>query len=57
VLADQVEVSARELRVHGIESAYAGADLVGLRNAVDMDQPADRLAALAARVARTWSRR
>ena len=57
VLADQVEVSARELRVHGIESAYAGADLVGLRNAVDMDQPADRLAALAALVARTWSPR
>jgi glycerate kinase len=56
VLADRVEVSARELRAHGIESAYATADLVS-SDVADPDHPAERLAALAARVARTWSRR
>jgi glycerate kinase len=56
VLAERVEVSARELRVHGIESAYAIADL-GPDAHPNANHPAERLAALSARVARTWSRR
>jgi glycerate 2-kinase len=53
-LAGTAEVSARELRAHGIESAYAMADLVAGGPA---QHPAERLATLTARVARTWSRR
>jgi glycerate kinase len=52
-LAGQVLVGSREMRALGIESAYAVVDLVG-REASFAD-PAGSLAALAQRVARTWS--
>ncbi len=55
VLAGQVTVGAREMRAMGVESAYAVADLVGVDRA--MDDPNGSLAALAERVARTWSPR
>jgi len=55
VLAGQVTVGAREMRAMGVESAYAAADLVGVDRA--MDDPHGSLAALAQRVARTWSPR
>lgn len=55
VLAGQVTVGAREMRAMGVESAYAAADLVGVERALDV--PHDSLAALAQRVARTWSPR
>jgi glycerate 2-kinase len=51
-LAGRVLIGARETRALGVESAYAMDDLV----ADDTLDPADRLAALAERVARTWSR-
>ena len=54
VLAGQVTVGAREMRAMGVESAYAAADLVGVDRA--LDDPHGSLAALAQRVARTWSR-
>ncbi|HEX5560210.1 MAG TPA: glycerate kinase [Nocardioidaceae bacterium] len=53
-LAGRVLVGAREMRALGIESAYSVSDLVGERAVVD--DPAGGLAALAERVARTWSR-
>ncbi|MBA2772541.1 MAG: glycerate kinase [Nocardioidaceae bacterium] len=53
-LAGQVLVGAREMRTLGIESAYSVVDLVGEEAA--FDDPAVSLAALAERVARTWSR-
>jgi glycerate kinase len=52
-LAGQVLVGAREMRALGIESAYSLVDLVGEERAVA--QPAEALAELAERVARTWS--
>ncbi len=52
-LAGQVLVGSREMRALGIESAYAVADLVGLDQS--LADPAGSLAALAERVARTWS--
>lgn len=52
-LAGEVLVGAREMRALGIESAYAVADMPGVSATTD---PAGRLAALAERVARTWSR-
>ena len=55
VLAGQVLVGSREMRAMGVESAYAMADLVGLDAA--MGEPYASLAALAERVARTWSPR
>ena len=55
VLAGQVTVGSREMRAMGVESAYAAADLVGVDRA--MDDPNGSLAALAERVARTWSPR
>ncbi|MEO6605628.1 MAG: glycerate kinase [Aeromicrobium sp.] len=55
VLAGQVSVASREMRAMGVESAYAVVDLVGLDQA--MGVPFDSLAALAERVARTWSPR
>lgn len=55
VLAGQVEVGSREMRAMGVESAYAMSDLVGLERS--MEEPREALAELAARVARTWSRR
>lgn len=53
-LAGQVLVGSREMRALGIESAYSLVDLVGEERA--FAAPADALADLAARVARTWSR-
>lgn len=55
VLAGQVSVASREMRAMGVESAYAVADLVGIDAA--MGEPYVSLAALAERVARTWSPR
>ena len=52
-LAGQVLVGAREMRALGIESAYSLVDLVGEERAVA--EPAEALAELAQRVARTWS--
>jgi glycerate kinase len=54
-LAGRVLVGSREMRALGIESAYSVVDLVGEEAA--MGEPATSLAALAERVARTWSRR
>jgi len=53
-LAGQVLVGSREMRALGIESAYSLVDLVGEEQA--FAAPADALARLAERVARTWSR-
>lgn len=53
-LAGRVLVGSREMRALGIESAYSVTDLVGEQRA--LAAPADALADLAARVARTWSR-
>jgi glycerate kinase len=53
-LAGQVLVGSREMRALGIESAYSLVDLVGEERA--LGDPAEALADLAARVARTWSR-
>ena len=54
VLAGQVLVGSREMRALGIESAYSLVELVGEERA--FAAPAEALADLAARVARTWSR-
>src|SRR5262245_16965801 len=53
-LAGRVLVGSREMRALGIESAYSLVDLVGEERA--LTDPARSLAALAERVARTWSR-
>ena len=53
-LAGRVLVGAREMRALGIESAYSLVELVGEERA--LAEPADSLAEVAARVARTWSR-
>jgi glycerate kinase len=53
-LAGQVLVGSREMRALGVESAYSLVDLVGEERA--FADPAGSLAALAERVARTWSR-
>ncbi|HET7388980.1 MAG TPA: glycerate kinase [Nocardioidaceae bacterium] len=53
-LAGRVLVGAREMRTLGVESAYSMVDLVGEQ--ASLDDPAGSLAALAERVARTWSR-
>lgn len=53
-LAGQVLVGSREMRAMGVESAYAMVDLVGEARAYGA--PAEALADLAARTARTWSR-
>jgi glycerate 2-kinase len=52
-LAGQVLVGSREMRALGIESAYSLVDLVGEERA--FAEPAEALAELAARVARSWS--
>ena len=52
-LAGRVLVGAREMRALGVESAYSMVDLVGEERA--MEAPADALAELAERVARSWS--
>jgi len=53
VLAGRVLVGTREMRAMGVESAYAMVDAVGEDAA--MSEPDTSLAALAERVARTWS--
>lgn len=53
-LAGQVLVGSREMRALGVESAYSLVDLVGEERA--LGAPAEALADLAARTARTWSR-
>jgi glycerate 2-kinase len=52
VLAGRVEVGRRELSNAGIDSAYG---IVDLPSSERGHNPGDELAALAARVARTWS--
>ncbi|MCW2847450.1 MAG: Glycerate kinase [Marmoricola sp.] len=53
-LAGQVLVGSREMRALGVESAYSMVELVGEERA--LGAPAQALADLAARTARTWSR-
>lgn len=53
-LAGQVLVGSREMRALGIEAAYSLVDRVGEERA--FGAPADALAELAERVARTWGR-
>jgi glycerate 2-kinase len=55
VIAGAVQVGARELRANGIEAAYSLVDVVGEEEA--FADAAASLATVAARVARTWSRR
>ena len=55
VIAGNVHVGSRELRANGIESAYSLVDVVGAQAA--RTDPAESLATVAARVARTWSQR
>lgn len=52
VLAGAVELGNRELRVNGIEAAYSMVDVVGTEAA--FAEPAESLARLAQRVAKTW---
>jgi glycerate kinase len=52
-LAGRVLVGSREMRALGVESAYATTDLVG--EEASFADPAGSLAALAERVARSWS--
>jgi glycerate kinase len=54
VLAGRVDVGAREMRALGVESAYSLLDTVGEERA--FADPVGALAALAERVARSWSR-
>ncbi len=54
VLAGDVLVGSREMRAMGVGSAYSLVELVGRDEA--MGSPRKSLAALAERVARTWSR-
>jgi glycerate kinase len=53
-LAGKVLIGAREMRALGVESAYSLVDLVGEERA--FAAPAEALAELAERTARTWSR-
>lgn len=53
VLADRVEVGRRDLASAGVDAAYSAQDVPF---GADPLTAADRLAVLAARVARTWSR-
>jgi glycerate kinase len=53
-LAGQVLVGSREMRALGIEAAYSLVDRVGEERA--LSAPAEALAELAERVARTWGR-
>ena len=59
VLAGRVEVGRREYAATGVSGAYAVTDHLrdqGLDPALALTDPAERLADLAARAARTWSR-
>ncbi|TDE13452.1 glycerate kinase [Jiangella asiatica] len=53
-MAGAVQVGNRELRANGIEAAYAMVDIVGTEES--FGRPRESLAAVAERVARTWSR-
>lgn len=53
-LAGKVLVGSREMRALGVEAAYSLVELVGEERA--LGAPAEALAELAERVARTWSR-
>ncbi|HEX3814118.1 MAG TPA: glycerate kinase, partial [Mycobacteriales bacterium] len=53
VLAGQVSVGRREMAAAGVEAAYGVADHAG-SVAAAMEHPAERLADLAAHVARQW---
>jgi glycerate 2-kinase len=53
-LAGQVLIGSREMRTLGVESAYSVVELMGEERA--LGAPAEALAELAARTARTWSR-
>ncbi len=53
VLAGQVLIGSREMRTLGVESAYSVSELIGADRS--MNEPAQALAELAERVARTWS--
>jgi glycerate kinase len=55
VLAGRVEVGRRELAALGVAAAYSVAESAGGSESAQA-QPAEQLAVLAARVARTWSR-
>ena len=55
VLAGQVSVGRREQAAAGVEAAYAVTGVAGSVAAATA-RPAESLAELAARVARTWSR-
>jgi len=54
-LAGQVQIGRRELAAMGVAAAYSVAESAGSAQAA-MGRPAIELAALAARVARSWSR-
>lgn len=54
VLAGRVDVGSREMRTLGVESAYSMSEMFG--EGAALNRPADTLADLAERVARTWSR-
>ncbi|MFN8158132.1 MAG: glycerate kinase [Candidatus Nanopelagicales bacterium] len=59
VLAGRVEVGRREYAATGVSGAFSVADDLrdqGLDPALALTEPAERLADLAARAARTWSR-
>jgi glycerate kinase len=53
VLAGRVLVGRREYAAYGVDAAYAVEDAAG-SVAAALDRPAERLADLAERVARTW---
>jgi glycerate kinase len=54
VLAGEVHVGNRELRANGIEAAYSLVEMAGA--GASWDRPRETLAAVAERVAKTWSR-
>jgi glycerate kinase len=53
-LAGRLEVGSRELRAAGVDGAYSMVDTIGVEPS--MMRPAESLAQLAERVARTWGR-
>ena len=56
VLAGQVSLGRQQAAAAGVEAAYSVVEQAGSVEAA-MERPGDRLAELAARVAREWSRR
>lgn len=55
VLAGRVDVGSREMRALGVEAGYSMSELFG--SSAALERPGQTLAALAERVARSWSRR